>query len=127
MDLIFPIIKMVVFLIVILYLVVQALKFLNKQMNPENSILQVIQRISVSKSSSIAIVKMFDRYYVMSISENQNQIIKELTLDEIQSLKAFQKEQALKQSQLPKEFRKLLNKKINSLQKRKDATNNEKK
>ena len=87
MDLIFPIIKMVVFLIVILYLVVQALKFLNKQMNPENSILQVIQRISVSKSSSIAIVKMFDRYYVMSISENQNQIIKELTLDEIQSLK----------------------------------------
>ncbi|CAI3442657.1 flagellar biosynthetic protein FliO [Enterococcus cecorum] len=127
MDLIFPIIKMVVFLIVILYLVVQALKFLNKQMNPENSILQVIQRISVSKSSSIAIVKMFDRYYVMSISENQNQIIKELTLDEIQSLKAFQKEQALKQSQLPKEFRKLLNKEINSLQKRKDATNNEKK
>lgn len=127
MDLIFPIIKMVVFLIVILYLVVQALKFLNKQMNPENSILQVLQRISVSKSSSIAIVKMFDRYYVMSISENQNQIIKELTLDEIQSLKAFQKEQALKQSQLPKEFRKLLNKEINSLQKRKDATNNEKK
>lgn len=127
MDLIFPIIKMVVFLIVILYLVVQALKFLNKQMNPENSILQVIQRISVSKSSSIAIVKMFDRYYVMSISENQNQIIKELTLDEIQSLKAFQKEQALKQSQLPKEFRKLLNKEINNLQKRKDATNNEKK
>lgn len=127
MDLIFPIIKMVVFLIVILYLVVQALKFLNKQMNPENSILQVIQRISVSKSSSIAIVKMFDRYYVMSISENQNQIIKELTLDEIQALKAFQKEQALKQSQLPKEFRKLLNKEINSLQKRKDATNNEKK
>lgn len=127
MDLIFPIIKMVVFLIVILYLVVQALKFLNKQMNPENSILQVIQRISVSKSSSIAIVKMFDRYYVMSISENQNQIIKELTLDEIQSLKAFQKEQALKQRQLPKEFRKLLNKEINSLQKRKDATNNEKK
>lgn len=127
MDLIFPIIKMVVFLIVILYLVVQALKFLNKQMNPENSILQVIQRISVSKSSSIAIVKMFDRYYVMSISENQNQIIKELTLDEIQSLKAFQKEQALKQSQLPKEFRKLLNKEINSLQKGKDATNNEKK
>lgn len=127
MDLIFPIIKMVVFLIVILYLVVQALKFLNKQMNPENSILQVIQRISVSKSSSIAIVKMFDRYYVMSISENQNKIIKELTLDEIQSLKAFQKEQALKQSQLPKEFRKLLNKEINSLQKRKDATNNEKK
>lgn len=127
MDLIFPIIKMVVFLIVILYLVVQALKFLNKQMNPENSILQVIQRISVSKSSSIAVVKMFDRYYVMSISENQNQIIKELTLDEIQSLKAFQKEQALKQSQLPKEFRKLLNKEINSLQKRKDATNNEKK
>ncbi|CAI3321498.1 flagellar biosynthetic protein FliO [Enterococcus cecorum] len=127
MDLIFPIIKMVVFLIVILYLVVQALKFLNKQMNPENSILQVIQRISVSKSSSIAIVKMFDRYYVMSISENQNQIIKELTLDEIQSLKAFQKEQVLKQSQLPKEFRKLLNKEINSLQKRKDATNNEKK
>lgn len=127
MDLIFPIIKMVVFLIVILYLVVQALKFLNKQMNPENSILQVIQRISVSKSSSIAIVKMFDRYYVMSISENQNQIIKELTLDEIQSLKAFQKEQALKQSQLPKEFRKLLTKEINSLQKRKDATNNEKK
>ena len=127
MDLIFPIIKMVVFLIVILYLVVQALKFLNKQMNPENSILQVIQRISVSKSTSISIVKMFDRYYVMSISENQNQIIKELTLDEIQSLKAFQKEQALKQSQLPKEFRKLLNKEINSLQKRKDATNNEKK
>lgn len=125
MDLVIPIIKMVIFLLIILYLISQSLKFLNKQINPENEILQVVQRISVSKTSSIAIVQMFNKYYVMSISEQQNQIIKELSEEEVLQLKQHQ--QLLKQQQkTPADFSKILQKEIQQLLTKKGSQGNEK-
>lgn len=125
MDLVVPIIKMVIFLLIILYLISQSLKFLNKQINPENEILQVMQRISVSKTSSIAIVKMFEKYYVMSISEQQNQIIKELSAEEVLQLKQHQ--QLLKQQQkTPADFSKILKKEVQQLLEKKGSQGNDK-
>ncbi|EOT39999.1 flagellar biosynthetic protein FliO [Enterococcus columbae] len=125
MDLVVPIIKMVIFLLIILYLISQSLKFLNKQINPENEILQVMQRISVSKTSSIAIVKMFEKYYVMSISEQQNQIIKELSAEEVLQLKQHQ--QLLKQQQkTPADFSKILKKEVQQLLEKKGSQENDK-
>lgn len=125
MDLVVPIIKMVIFLLIILYLISQSLKFLNKQINPENEILQVIQRISVSKTSSIAIVQMFNKYYVMSISEQQNQIIKELSEEEVLQLKHHQ--QLLKQQQkTPADFSKILQKEVQQLLAKKGSQRNDK-
>lgn len=125
MDLVVPIIKMVIFLLIILYLISQSLKFLNKQINPENEILQVVQRISVSKTSSIAIVKMFEKYYVMSISEQQNQIIKELSAEEVLQLKQHQ--QLLKQQQkTPADFSKILKKEVQQLLEKKGSQGNDK-
>lgn len=125
MDLVVPIIKMVIFLLIILYFISQSLKFLNKQINPENEILQVVQRISVSKTSSIAIVKMFEKYYVMSISEQQNQIIKELSAEEVLQLKQHQ--QLLKQQQkTPADFSKILKKEVQQLLEKKGSQGNDK-
>ncbi|OJG25797.1 hypothetical protein RR47_GL001303 [Enterococcus columbae DSM 7374 = ATCC 51263] len=116
---------MVIFLLIILYLISQSLKFLNKQINPENEILQVMQRISVSKTSSIAIVKMFEKYYVMSISEQQNQIIKELSAEEVLQLKQHQ--QLLKQQQkTPADFSKILKKEVQQLLEKKGSQENDK-
>ncbi|KRM96860.1 hypothetical protein FC19_GL000386 [Liquorilactobacillus aquaticus DSM 21051] len=41
-----------------------------------------MRKIAVSKTSSIGVVQIVDKYYVMSFSEQQNEILKELTEEE---------------------------------------------
>ena len=76
MELFFSVIKMIVFLIVIIYTINWSLKYLNRYTSQTSDTIQVIQRLGVSKTSSIAIVKILEQYYVMSLSEHQNQIIR---------------------------------------------------
>ena len=83
MELFFSVIKMIVFLIVIIYTINWSLKYLNRYTSQTSDTIQVIQRLGVSKNSSIAIVKILEQYYVMSLSEQQNQIIRILTPEEV--------------------------------------------
>lgn len=83
MELFFSVIKMIVFLIVIIYTINWSLKYLNRYTSQTSDTIQVIQRLGVSKNSSIAIVKILEQYYVMSLSEHQNQIIRILTPEEV--------------------------------------------
>lgn len=83
MELFFSVIKMIVFLIVIIYTINWSLKYLNRYTSQTSDTIQVIQRLGVSKTSSIAIVKILEQYYVMSLSEHQNQIIRILTPEEV--------------------------------------------
>ena len=83
MELFFSVNKMIVFLIVIIYTINWSLKYLNRYTSQTSDTIQVIQRLGVSKTSSIAIVKILEQYYVMSLSEHQNQIIRILTPVEV--------------------------------------------
>jgi flagellar protein FliO/FliZ len=82
MDTFFSLIKMIAFLLIILYLINVSLKYLNRYTNQQNNQLRILQKIAVSKTSSIGIVQILDKYYVMSFSEQQNQILKELSEEE---------------------------------------------
>ncbi|KRL02104.1 flagellar biosynthetic protein FliO [Liquorilactobacillus capillatus] len=117
MEVFFSLIKVSVFLLIIIYLINISLKYLNKYTNQTNNTFQILRKIAVSKTSSIGVVQIVDKYYVMSFAEQQNQILKELTADEAAKFVASlnQKKQSKEQPEfteiLKKVTKKLANKK----------------
>ncbi|WP_207942449.1 hypothetical protein DOK78_000919 [Enterococcus sp. DIV2402] len=125
MEIIFLLVKMIVFLFVLLYGANQLLRYLNNRTHQNGGkTLQVLERIAVSKSSFIAIVKILDKYYVMSLSEQTNEIIRELTPEEVQK---YRTSQQTPQEIVPKQFSQLIQKKTEQLARRKRNSSNEEK
>lgn len=118
MELFFSVLKMIIFLIVIIYAINWTLKYLNRYTNQSSEVIEVIQRLGVSKSSSIAIVKILDQHYIMSLSENQNQIIKILTAEEVAAYEATLKSPA--EPIVPEAFANLVQKSVAQLTKKKE-------
>nr|WP_272845864.1 flagellar biosynthetic protein FliO [Liquorilactobacillus mali] len=97
------------------------LKFLGKYTNQSRKNFRVVQKIVVSKTSSIGIVQIIDTYYVMSFSENRNEILKELSDYEATRL-LNSLENSKKNENSSKNFKQVLqdmNDKIQELKKRK--------
>ncbi|MHC9001615.1 flagellar biosynthetic protein FliO [Enterococcus bulliens] len=86
MNTVLSIIKMIFFLGIILYLISLAMKFLNRYTTQQHSDFQVVKKIATTKNSAIGIVKIIDTFYVMSFSEQQNTILRELTVTEAKNL-----------------------------------------
>lgn len=118
MELFFSVLKMIIFLIVIIYAINWTLKYLNRYTNQSSEVIEVIQRLGVSKSSSIAIVKILDQHYIMSLSDNQNQIIKILTAEEVAAYEATLKSPA--EPIVPEAFANLVQKSVAQLTKKKE-------
>lgn len=81
---IITIIKTTFVLVLVLFLASILLKYLNKYNLSSNKAMKVIERLSVSGSSSIAIVEICGTYYLMSLSDKENTILKELDKREVQ-------------------------------------------
>lgn len=123
MDLIFLLVKMIVFLVLLLYGANQLVKFLNNRtLQQGGKTLQVLERISVSKTSGIGIVKILDDYYVMSLSEQTNEIIKTLTKEEVE---AYLSSPKFEQEIVPKQFSQLFEKQKERLVKRERKSSHE--
>ncbi|MFT9450925.1 flagellar biosynthetic protein FliO [Liquorilactobacillus ghanensis] len=86
MDMLFTVVKLIIGLLIVVYLINIFLKFLNHYSLQTNKSFRILQKIPVSKSSSIGVVQVVDRVYVMSFSEQQNQILFELPAEEAQKL-----------------------------------------
>ncbi|HIZ52982.1 MAG TPA: flagellar biosynthetic protein FliO [Candidatus Enterococcus avicola] len=123
MELFFSVLKMIIFLIVIIYAINWTLKYLNRYTNQSSEVIEVIQRLGVSKSSSIAIVKILDQHYLMSLSETQNQIIKILTAEEVTAYEATFKPTT--EPIVPEAFSSLLKKSMDQLTKKKEEHKHE--
>lgn len=123
MELFFSVIKMIVFLLVIIYAINWSLKYLNRYTNQRSDAIQVIQRLGVNKSSSIAIVKILEQYYVMSLSEQQNQIIKILSPEEVLQYQETLEPQV--EPIVPSAFSDLVKSKVEQLTKKKEDQKNE--
>ena len=78
--------KSIAMLAVVLLLVNIILKQLNHTMTKQTRVIQVIERTSVSKNASLAVVKMGESYYAMSFADAQSTILKELTEEEVTSV-----------------------------------------
>lgn len=81
-------------LIIVIWLANIALKHLNQLNNGEMKTIQVVERLSVHKSSSLAIVKIVNDYYLMSFSEQKTETLQKFTAEE-----ALEIEQRLKQKE----------------------------
>lgn len=81
-------------LIVVIWLANVALKYLNNFNNGEMKSIQVVERLSVHKSSSLAIVKIVNDYYLMSFSEQKTETLQKFTAEE-----AHEIEQRLEQKE----------------------------
>lgn len=76
------VIRSIVALIIVIWLANVALKYINNYSNNTMKSIQIIERISVSKASSLAIVKIVSDYYLMSFSDNASETIRKFTDEE---------------------------------------------
>jgi flagellar protein FliO/FliZ len=75
---IFTLIQTIIVLLIVIYLANLTLKLLNRKIQKQNTMIQILQKQQVTQGSSIAVVKIIDTYYLMSLAEKENRILKEL-------------------------------------------------
>lgn len=93
MESLLYILRSIVALVIVIWLANLALKYLNKYSNHKTRLIQIIERISVSKTSSLAIVKIVDTYYLMSFSENTSETLHKFSQEEAEDIEARQKKE----------------------------------
>lgn len=74
--------QMIASLVVIVFLANFLLKKLNKFQQPSSQVIKIIERVQVSKTSSLCIVQVESDYMLMSISDTSNEVIKTFTTEE---------------------------------------------
>lgn len=93
MESIFYVLRSIGALILVIWLANVALKYMNKYSNNGTKSIQVIERISVSKTSSLAIVKIVDDFYLMSFSEKHSEVLEKFNKQEATKIKKQQDQQ----------------------------------
>lgn len=76
-------------LVVLSFVIVLAhvsLKLLNKYMIKQNKIIKVWEKTTVNTNSSLGIVEVSGKYYLMSFTQRENKILKELDGKEIEEM-----------------------------------------
>lgn len=91
--------QMVMALALIIVLANFLLKKLNKMNQISSKAITIIERVPVSKSSSLCIVQIGSQYLLMSFSEKGNEIIKEFTSEEKAEIqyRLYRKQEAAKE------------------------------
>ena len=94
MESLLYILRTLVALVIVIWLANVAIKYLNNYSKNDMRNIQIVERISVSKASSLAIVKIVNDYYLMSFSEDKNEIVQKFSKDEV-----FEIEERLEQKE----------------------------
>lgn len=88
-DILVMIIKLVIFLpltIVMLYFI---LKYAGVKMNDinKNKVVNIVERVSISKTSYLVVIKVIEEYYLMQVDSSKSKILMKLDKDEVNDLK----------------------------------------
>ncbi|TFZ39929.1 flagellar biosynthesis protein FliO [Soehngenia longivitae] len=75
--------KMIFALILVILIANVTLKFLNSKINSKGRMIKIIEKISVDAHSSIGIVQIMGDYYLMSFTEKENLILKDLSKEDV--------------------------------------------
>lgn len=86
MGTILSILQTLVALSLVIVLANISLKLLNKYMIKQNKIIKVWEKTTVNTNSSLGIVEISGKYYLMSFTQGQNSILKELDAKEIEEI-----------------------------------------
>lgn len=86
MDGILSIIQTLVVLSLVIVLAHISLRLLNGYMIKQNKIIKIWEKTAVNTNSSLGIVEITGKYYLMSFAQGENKILKELDGQEIEEM-----------------------------------------
>ncbi|WFA07888.1 flagellar biosynthetic protein FliO [Tissierella sp. Yu-01] len=93
---IFAILQTIIVLVIVIVLANLFLKLLNKNMIRNQRIIKIIERTNVFNNSAVGIVQICGKYYLMSFTDRDNKILKELDEVEVESyLEEFKENHSL--------------------------------
>jgi flagellar protein FliO/FliZ len=76
-------VQTIIVLIIVIALANISLKFLSKYMSKQNNIIKIVEKVGVNNNSALSVVEICGIYYLMSFTNNENKILKELDKDEV--------------------------------------------
>jgi len=80
--------KSFIVLIFVIFAINYLLKFLDRFVNKNGKYITMIERVPLNRTSSLCIVKVSESYFLMSCTDTKNEILKELSIEEIKEEKA---------------------------------------
>lgn len=82
----FSVLQTLVVLILVIALAHFSLKLLNRYMIKQSKIIKVWEKTNVNTNSSLGIVEVSGKFYLMSFTQNENTILKELEPSEMEEI-----------------------------------------
>lgn len=76
-------IQTIIVLIIVIALANMSLKYVNKYMTKQNKIIKIVERVGINNNSALSVVNICGTYYLMSFTNTDNKILKELDSDEV--------------------------------------------
>jgi len=92
MDILY-VFRSIIALVIVIWLVNVILKYLSQYSNKQSKSIEIIERISVSKVSSLAIVRIVHQYYLMSFSEDDIDVLREFDDEEVKEIEKILNQQ----------------------------------
>lgn len=83
---IFSILQTIIVLGLVIVLANLSLKLLKNQMTKQNKSINIIERVTINNNSSLAIVEICGKYYLMSFTNSDNKILKELDKENLKDV-----------------------------------------
>jgi flagellar protein FliO/FliZ len=83
---IITLLQTIIVLLIVIYLANLSLKVLNRKIQQQTTMIQIIQKQQVTPGSSIGVVKILDTYYLMSLADKENTILKELEKKDVEAM-----------------------------------------
>ncbi len=103
MEMALAVVRLIIGLAVVIFLINVLMRYLNKYTTQNNDSLRLVLRVALSKNLSLGIVEILGSYYVVSMSEQKLEIIRQLEAEEIEQLEAnLAQKQAANEQQVEK-------------------------
>lgn len=103
MEMALAVVRLIIGLAVVIFLINVLMRYLNKYTTQNNDNLRLVLRVALSKNLSLGIVEILGSYYVVSMSEQKLEIIRQLDAEEIEQLEAnLAQKQAANEQQVEK-------------------------
>ena len=103
MEMALAVVRLIIGLAVVIFLINVLMRYLNKYTTQNNDSLRLVLRVALSKNLSLGIVEILGFYYVVSMSEQKLEIIRQREATEIEQLEAnLAQKQAANEQQVEK-------------------------
>ncbi|WP_314061247.1 flagellar biosynthesis protein FliZ [uncultured Vagococcus sp.] len=99
--------KSIFFLFAIILLANYVLKYLNRYVTKNGRIIKIIEKMPINKDSSLSIVCICGSYYLMSFTQDKNEIIRELSEVEARDIQVRQAEEVARQSEKVSQYQQI--------------------